>query len=76
MLLTCVFMSKVTQKGMKVGLITLRKKSPYSGLFWSAFFPHFPAFGLRISPYSVRMRENAGKMQTRITPNTETFYAV
>ena len=31
---------------------------------------------LRISPYSVRMRENAGKMGTRITPNTDTFYAV
>ena len=31
---------------------------------------------LRISPYSVRMRENAGKMRTRITPNTDSFYAV
>ena len=31
---------------------------------------------LRISPYSVRMRENTGKMRTRITPNTDTFYAV
>ena len=31
---------------------------------------------LRISPNSVRMRENAGKMGTRITPNTDTFYAV
>ena len=31
---------------------------------------------LCISPYSVRMRENAGKMQTRITPNRDTFYAV
>ena len=27
--------------------------------------PHFPAFGL-----------NAGKMKTRITPNTDTFYSV
>ena len=26
--------------------ITLRKKCPYSELFWSAFFPHFPAFWL------------------------------
>ena len=26
--------------------------------------------------YSVRMWENAGKMQTRITPNMDTFYAV
>ena len=30
---------------------------------------------LRISPYPVRMRENVGKMRTRITPNTDTFYA-
>ena len=45
--------------------------------------PHFPAFsrirteyGDRISPYSVQMRENAGKMRTRITPKTDTFYTV
>ena len=44
----------------------LHKKCPYSELFWSAIFPHF----------SVRMRKNAGKMWTRITPNTDTFYAV
>ena len=31
---------------------------------------------LRISLDSVRMWENAGKMRTRITPNTGTFYAV
>ena len=29
-----------------------------------------------ISPYSVQMRENAGKMRTRITLNTDTFHAV
>ena len=29
-----------------------------------------------ISLYSVRMRENSGKMRTRITPNTDSFYAV
>ena len=29
-----------------------------------------------ISPYSVRMQENAGKMRTRTTPNTDTFYVV
>ena len=29
-----------------------------------------------ISPYAVRMRLNAGKMRTRIAPNTDTFYAV
>ena len=31
---------------------------------------------LRISPYSVRMREIAGKMRTRITLNTDTFCAM
>ena len=57
---------------------TLRKKCPYSKLFWSAFFPQFPALGLNtgIAPYSVRMPENAGKMLTRITSNTDTFYTV
>ena len=31
---------------------------------------------LRTSPYSVQMRENAGKMRTRITSNTDAFYVV
>ena len=39
----------------------LRKKSPYSELFWSAFS---------------RIRTEYGKMRTRITPNTDTFYPV
>ena len=62
--------------------LTLLNKCPYSELFWSAFFPHFPAFVLnteryfRISLYSVRMRENALKMQTRITLNTDSIYEV
>ena len=41
----------------------LRKKCPYSELFWSAFSHIRTEYGeiLRISPYSVRMRENADK---------------
>ena len=31
----------------------LRKKCPYSELFWSAFFPNFPAFGLNTERYRV-----------------------
>ena len=31
---------------------------------------------LHISPYSVQMRKNVGRMQTSVTPNTDTFYAV
>ena len=58
--------------------ISLRKKCPYSELFWLVFFPHFPVFPAFTTylPYSVQLGENAGKMRTRITPNTDTFYAV
>ena len=59
----------------------LHKKFSNSELFWSAF----PAFSCirtecgeirSITPYSVRMRENVGKMWTRITPNTDSFHAI
>ena len=37
-----------------------------------------PAFGLNTERYeaSLRIQSECGKMLTRITPNTETFYAV
>ena len=40
--------------------------------------PHFPACGLNTERYSVsfRIRSECGKMRTRITLNTVTFYAV
>ena len=40
--------------------------------------PHFPVFGLNVERYSVslRIQSECGKMQTRITPNTDTFYVV
>ena len=40
--------------------------------------PHFPAFGLNTKRYSVppRIQSEYGKMRTRITQNTDTFYAV
>ena len=43
------------------GTLTLRKKCPYSELFWSAFSSIRTEYGeiRSISPYSVRMRENA-----------------
>ena len=37
--------------------------------------PHFPAFGLNTEGYS-RIQTECGKMRTRITPNTDTFYAM
>ena len=40
--------------------------------------PHFPAFGLNTKKYRVFLyiQSECGKMRTRITPNTDTFYAV
>ena len=42
-------------------IYTLRKKCPYSELFWSAFSRFRNEYGeiIRISMYSVRIRENA-----------------
>ena len=36
----------------------MRKKSPYSELFWSAFFPHFPAFGPNAEKCGKNMDQN------------------
>ena len=49
---------------------SLRKKCPYLELFWSVFSRIRTEYGeiLRISAYSVWMRE--------ITPNMDTFYAI
>ena len=40
--------------------------------------PYFPAFGLIMERYSVSLliQSEYGKIRTRITPNTGTFYAV
>ena len=38
--------------------------------------PHFNLSVYRISPYSVRIQKNPGKMWTRITPNKDSFYVV
>ena len=40
--------------------------------------PHFPVFGLNTKRYSVSLhiQSKYGKIQTRITPNTDTFCAV
>ena len=40
--------------------------------------PHFPVFGLNTVRYSVYLRAQSeyGEIRTRITPNTDTFYAV
>ena len=40
--------------------------------------PYFPAFRLNTERYSVSLhiQSKCGKIRTRITPNTDTFYAV
>ena len=38
--------------------LTLHKRRPYSELFWSAFFPHFPAFGLNTGKYGKNADQN------------------
>ena len=38
----------------------LHKKCPYLGLFWSAFFQHFPAFGLNTKRYGVSLHIQSG----------------
>ena len=45
---------------------------------WSYSGPYFPAFGLNTERYqvSLRIHSNCRKIRTRITPNTDTFYAV
>ena len=50
--------TETTEKCVKSAL---RKKCPYSDLFWSTFS---------------RIQSEWGKMRTRITPNTDAFYAV
>ena len=46
---------------------------------WSYYSgPHFPAFGLNTETYevSLRIQSECRKMRTKITPNTDTFYAM
>ena len=54
--------------------VSLHKKCPYLGLFWSVFSRIWSEYReiWSISPHSVQMRE----MWTRITPNTDTFHKV
>ena len=44
----------------------------------SYYGSHFPALGLNTEKYSVslRIQSECGKMRSRLTPNTDTFYAV
>ena len=53
------------ESNLKSQRVTLREKCPYSGLFQSVF-----------SHIWTRIKSGYGKTRTKITPNTNTFYAV
>ena len=61
----------ISKKGFKMYCVKSVRIWSYSG-------PHFPAFGLNTerNGVSLRIQTECGKMRTRITPNTDTFYAV
>ena len=46
---------------------SLCKKCPCSELLWSAFFPHFPAFGLNTERFfvSLRIQSKCGKTREK-----------
>ena len=74
----CETMNELAMEWVSLAWIALHQKCLYLELFWSAFSRIRNEYGeiLSISPYSVRMGENVGKMRTRISPNTDTFHAV
>ena len=49
---------------------------PYSELFWSTFFPHFPAFGLNTERYGISLpvfNPNAGKYEKNADQNDSEY---
>ena len=50
MIYIAFYLNKLTKPNQCV-YKTLRKKCPYWELFWAAFFPHFPKFGLNTEKY-------------------------
>ena len=55
--------------------VSLRKKSPYSDLFWSVFFRIRTKYNTPKYSVSLRIQSECGKTRTRITPNADTFHA-
>ena len=54
---------------------TLREKCPYLQFFWSVFPCIRTEYG-KIRSISVRIQSECGKIQTRKTPNMDTFHSV
>ena len=71
-----IIRSQHDYKYARIHICPLRKKCPYSELFCSAF----SRIGLNTerywTEYWTRIQSKCGKIQTRITPNMNTFYAV
>ena len=74
------YLRKCLRKSIMVALTlksALRKKCPYSELFWSAFFPHFPAFGLntkrRDTEYLSVFSPNVGKCGKNADQNNSEY---
>ena len=53
--------------------VSLREKCPYLELFWSVFSRIRTEY--REIPVYLRIQSECGKIRTRITPNTDPFYA-
>ena len=62
-----IFMNSTAEKVSVFGAILFRIFPAFSGI-WTEYGEI-----RNICPYSVRMWENAVKMPTKITPNTDTF---
>ena len=67
LLLFCTVLKIITMKFWSIHSIKSVRIRSYSGL-------HFPSFGLNTE--TLRIESECGKMQTRITLNTDTFHAV
>ena len=74
----CIFRIKILYLSIHIIVVssTAWKVSVFGVILvrFSRIFPH--SDWIRIDTYSIRMRENAGKMRSRITPNTGNFYVV
>ena len=68
-------MFKSVKKSLKSRLLALAANESVFRVILVRIFPHF---GMDVERYGVSLctQFECGKMRTRITPNTDTFYAV
>ena len=63
--------TNITQKDKNSHCVKSVRIRSYSGPYFSAFRLNTESYGV-----SLRIQSECGKIRTRITPNTDTFYAV